>query len=463
MIFVANLRSQTIEAFGQQQIQPDAYLLSSHRIDSTTLRRALELRDEGIPVFADNGTKALIDDVLDTFRQEAATISDEIRAIRRQIGHVPRGKDVPSSLRQKASELSNRVVDECTRISEAVNGDDLLASQLSMRPTHLIAQEDFAVACLIGLGLEREITGWDIRKFDRRNQRSLELFQRVNSDPRCSDIKVYAVLSAMDYNTARSAGSIAAEAGAKHIALGFAGINRDAQATDFYVLGKGSYKLSPTPRRYVRTAQIVQGLADGYRDAGVKLDSFHALGLGTPAIFPIFAAGADLVPNLTTDATSPILDAVRDQVLYDPENNGDRLSRVEIVRRIVNGGSWPPLSGCPFCPAFQDEFGHSESDSVLAWEALGRPEITLGLFETAIGLADAIPLFASPPGDVATKARDVYIIHNHFVLGQLTAEYPEGRGRRAFAMTKIDELIDGASLVVSRGLLGAMEILEELA
>lgn len=464
MMFVVNLRTQTIEAFGDQMRQPAAYLLSTHRINGTSLNQALMLRDQGIPVFADNGTKALIEDVLDTFKQEARLVSDEVKAIRRRIGMIPRGKAVPNLLRQKASELSSKVVDECTKISEAIDSDALLTEQLSMRPTHLIAQEDFAVACLIGLGLERETTGWSVGKFNRRNRRSIGLWQRVKENPRTGNIKVYAVLSAMDYNTARSGGRIAAEAGVNHVALGFAGINRDPKATDFYVLGKGSHKLKqPTPQRYVRASQIIQGIADGYRDLGVNLDSFHALGLGTPSIFPIFAAGADNVPNLTTDATSPILDAVRDQVLYDQGNNGDRLSRVEIVTNIVNGGTWPLPSGCPFCPAFQNEHGHSERDATLAWEGLGKPKIELSLFETSIGLAEAIPLFASPPGTFATKARDVYITHNHFVLDQLTEEYPDGDHRRAFAMEKIEELLNSSSLVVSRGLLAAKDILENFS
>ncbi len=381
-----------------------------------------------------------------------------MKEIRRQIGRIPRGKAVPTSLRKKASDLAHQVVDESTRLSEGIDPDDLLKQQLSMRPTHLIAQEDFAVACLIALGLERETTGWPVEAFVRRNKRSIRLFKRVNDDPRCNDIHVYAVLSAMDYNTARAAGRLAARTGVEHAALGIAGINRDPMATDFYVMGKASHKLErPAPRRYVRLAQIIRGISDGYGDAGVTLRSFHALGLGAPVMFPILAAAADNVPALTTDATSPVHDAVRDEVLYDPERNGDRMSRVEIVTRIINGGKWP--FSCPFCQAFREKFNHSDKDAMTWWEESGKPKIETSLLETTKQLAQAIPLFASPPGDMEKEALRAYVAHNHFVLGTLAEEFPDDENRRSFAMEKINELLGHQSLVTSRGLRTATEIL----
>jgi hypothetical protein len=44
-------------------------------------------------------------------------------------------------------------------VSEAVDGEALLETQLSMQPRDLIAQEDYGTACLIAFDLEREITG----------------------------------------------------------------------------------------------------------------------------------------------------------------------------------------------------------------------------------------------------------------------------------------------------------------
>src|SRR5262249_14418977 len=154
-------------------------------------------------------------------------------------------------------------------------------------------------------------TGWTVSRFETRNRRSLKLWKRVREDPRCEGIRVYAVLSAMDYNTARSAGRLAAAEGAKHAALGIASITGDPTATDFFVLGMADTTLDkPAPRRYVRLAQVLRGLSDGYADAGMQIKNVHCLGLGGPSMFPIAAAAIGETTVLTTDATSPIHDAV---------------------------------------------------------------------------------------------------------------------------------------------------------
>jgi hypothetical protein len=55
-------------------------------------------------------------------------------------------------------------------------------------------------------------------------------------------------------------------------------------------------------------------------------------------MFPIAAGALSPEVALTTDATSPIHDAVRDHVMYDLTADGDRKSMVEIVQAILDGG-----------------------------------------------------------------------------------------------------------------------------
>lgn len=458
MQFVANLRKETIDVFAQQEIQPAAYLLSAHRVSPASLQAAATIRALNLPLFADNGTKPLIEVTIGAFEEPAREIRLAATLLRRQLGHVPRGREVPNELRANASELAADVVRHATQLSDAIDPAALVATQLAIGPTDLIAQEDFATGCLIGLGLERETTGWSVSDFDRRNRRSLRLWRRVADDPRCADLRVYAVLSAMDYNTARSAGRLAASAGVTHAALGIAGITLDASATDFMVFGRASIKLErPVPRRYVRLAQVLRGIADGYVDAGNAMDRFHCLGLGAPSMFPIAAAALSETTLVTEDATSPIHDAVRDRVLYDPEMDGDRATTRQIVERIMNGGDWAFVS--PFTQAFRDEFGHDPDKARVAWEALGRPPITELLLETPSQLTAALPLFA----DADTAARALVgrtrIAHNHWVLGQISESFPDEQGRHSLALSAIDRLVAGPATVTTRALAVARQVL----
>lgn len=458
MQFVTNLRPQTIETFAEQAYQPHAWLLSSHRLSNSTLRHALQLREQGHTLFADNGTKKLIEETLARFGAEAQAIQSELRQVRRRVDRVPRGRDVPAALRLRAADLAERVVADCVERSEAIDWQALLAEQLTMRPTHLIAQEDFATACLIGLGLERETTGWRVDKFRQRNERSLRLWRRVAEHPDCRGVHVYAVLSAMDYNTARAAGEMAAAAGATHVALGIASITLDGTATDFYVMGRGSYRLlAPAPRRYVRFAQVARGIADGYGEGGKPLPAFHALGLGAPALFPLLAGGMSAETFITIDATSPIHDAVRDHVLYEHQRNADRTTLLKIARAIVQGQDWS--FACPFCQTFRQKYGHDAAAAQAWWQAQGEPTVMEAHLQWEEPLGRALPLLADLPRAAAADASHTHIAHNHWVITDLVESVPDGEARRLWARQQVAEMVGYESLTVQRGLTAAREIL----
>ncbi|EAR22107.1 hypothetical protein [Nitrococcus mobilis] len=458
MRFVANLRNETIEAFATESIQPRAYLLSSHRLTPATLKAAEKIRALGLPLFADNGTKPMIDATIDHFAEPAKRLRTEVKQLRKALGHVPRGAGVPAVLRDRASRLAQAVLDHTLETSEAIDAEALLTTQLSMLPTDLIAQEDFATACLIALDLERETTGWRVSRFDTRNRRTLRLWKRVANDTRCKGIRVHAVLSAMDYNTARSAGRLAARAGVRHAAVGIAGITRDPSATDFFVMETKSIRLArPVPRRYVRLAQIIRGFAEGFGEAGRPPESFHCLGLGAPYLFPVTAAALAEATRATTDATSPIHAAVRDRVLYDPVKDGDRASTKEIVDRIVRGGDWPFLS--PFTRAFREKFGHDPEAARKAWAALGKPAITRQLLEVASPLTASLPLFADADDEVRKIAARAWIAHNHWVLGAIADSLPNEKGRRDLALSVIDRLLSNPPTMTTRGLAAAREVI----
>jgi hypothetical protein len=177
------LRRDTIEAFALAGAESHGYLLSSHRITPAALEDAAVVRGLGLPLLADNGTKELIDEVTDPFEDDAVSIRQEVRALRARVGRIPRGRDVPDALRQRAFDLADTVVSAAAARSRARDRGELLAAQLSMDPTDIVANEDFGTACLMTLGLERETTGWSVGRFLTRNKRSLRLWRRAPENP----------------------------------------------------------------------------------------------------------------------------------------------------------------------------------------------------------------------------------------------------------------------------------------
>ncbi|WP_282170400.1 hypothetical protein [Ruegeria atlantica] len=461
MRFISNLRRDTLKAFAEAGAEAHGYLLSSHRITPAALQDAAEVRAMGLPLFADNGTIELIGEVTAGFGHEAALVRDEVKEIRRTVGRIPRGRDVPDALRDRASALADSVTDAAEAQSEMRDHDALLAAQLSMDPTDLIANEDFGTACLMALGIEREITRWSVDRYRTLARRSIRLWRRVAEDPAVAGRLIYAVLGAVDYNTARAAGQEAMGAGVRNVALSVASFASDPTATDFYVMGTASLKLArPAPRRYVRLAQVVRGLSDGARDAGGAFDRLHCLGLGAPPLLPVAALGLAPETELTTDATSPIHAAVKDRVLYDPEARGDRATTIEIVERIMAGGDWPFVS--PFASKFREEFGYRPEDARRWWSDNGEPPVDNTLLSTPSDLTEALPLFAEADPDIQPIARETRIAHNHWVIGMLAAQRSQPDRHKA-ASEIIEGWLAGPSTVTARGLAVAKEILSRPA
>ncbi len=461
MKFFSNLRPQTIDAFTKLGVTPDGYLLSTHRATPSALRYALNIRAQGIELIADNGTKEHIESVLKQFSASAKEINQELSAIRRTLGRMPKGRSIPKLLRDKAKQLASTIVDECTRRSDAIDTDALITAQLAMQPTHLIAQEDFAIACLTGLGLERYVTGWRISKIEQRNRRSIRLYETVANDPRCQTVKVFAVLSAMDYNSAKAASFIAANAGIKHVALGMVGIMRDSRSTNTFVLHHSNYKLPhAVARRYARFAEIVLGLQAGYKQANAKMESFHALGLGAAPMLPFLFRAMNQVPAVTLDASSPIQDAVKSRVLYEHSKAADRVSCQQIVQRIVEGGEWK--LDTPFLKSFCTKFNHDTTAAQNWWEANGKPKINNDLLSNVIELQSSLPLFTRIDSDIKRAARLAHVAHNHFVISKLAAKLHAGPNMPQEAETLTEQMLQFHSTIIKHGITAMKYIFQKV-
>ncbi|QTF93823.1 hypothetical protein, partial [Halomonas sp. BM-2019] len=225
-------------------------------------------------------------------------------------------------------------------------------------------------------------------------------------------------------------------------------------------LGTATHHLErPSARRYVRLTQVIAGLRDGFAEAKRPLRSLHALGLGAAVLFPLYAAAAPAQAELATDATSPIHDAVRDRVLYDLHHHGARRSLIRIAEHLLNGDDW--RCPCPFCSAFKSTHGHAPEEARAAWQQAGRPAVDRALLDDMAGLATAIPLLAGR--DPERHASRTHIAHNHWVLGALARETPQGAGRGEWALARMQALRSGASLTVDRGLEAGLAMLARLA
>ena len=458
--FVSNLRAGTVSAFEGSQHTPAAWLLSSHRLTRVTEGLALDARSRGLEVFADNGTKPLIDSIVRRFWERTEPLREDIQRLRRGLGNgrrMPRRAEVPEVLRRRAAAMAREVENAVEAELDAENVLSVTSRQLRMNPTALFVKEDFTAPCLIALGLEREITGWPVDHFRDLCERTIGWHEEVATDPRLGGVDLYATLPAVDYSTARASAMMAAQAGIDSVAIGFAGINLDRSFVDVAKVPHAIRLPSAAPRRYVRTAEVLLGLRDGYRETESRLRRLHALGMGALAMYPITGACLDWYTHVTVDATSPIHDAVNDLVFYDHEAFGDRVTVVEAAERVLGGGTW--AFECPFCLYLRDRFGHDVDGAIRWWKSGGQPGIEREMLHPSQPLGTALGVFASArDGSAPVQARG-RIGHNHWACESIATSIPSS-GRAKWCRKAMDDIARQASGGVSLGVASASQVVD---
>jgi hypothetical protein len=330
--------------------------------------------------------------------------------------------------------------------------------QLQMDPTHVIAKEDWSIAVLLGLGLERELLGYATRQYVSRNRGSIAEAARLQSQADWQGRHIFSTLAATDYTTALAAGQEAAKAGIENVALGFAGLNADNSYTDTSYYPRRKRLKQPGPHRYIRLAEIMLGLRDAYREAPTLLRRLHVLGLGSRIMWSIPAAALDQWTEISIDSTAPIKDAEGPApIVYDPRALDARMP----ISRLA--GHWIETGELPFESAILsrglDVLPCDATRARRVLEQLGEASPSHDLLRTGTALADALPLFANGPG--TALAGHFLTNHNFWASVQAASAIPE-TGRREWALRQLRNVAGqaDASVTVRNGARAVLEVLD---
>lgn len=459
--FFVNLKKHSYEFFEEHATLPDAWLLSSHRADETTLEIARQSAGRSFAMMADNGTIAYIRAHTERFTKEAEPIARHYRSFRRGLPDnrtTPYQTEVPEDLRAGARRLFFELCEAVDATFANIDPADQSHIQLRMDPTHVIAKEDWSIAVLLGLGIERELLGFGTRQFVSRNRRSIAAARRLHSEADWQGRHIFATLAATDYVTAAAAGREAARMGIENVALGFAGLNADNSYTDTSYFPRRRRLAQPGPHRYIRLAEIMLGLRDAYRQAPTTLRRVHVLGLGSRIMWSIPAAALDAWTEISFDSTAPIKDAEGPApVLYEPGALDSRMP----VSRVA--GHWLETGTLPFAsPILSRGLEVLHCDAARArrtLEQLGEPSPRHELLRAGSTLADALPLFANGPG--TAQAGHFRTNHNFWACVQAANAIPED-GREEWALRQLRDVAGqaDASVTVRNGATAVLDIFD---
>lgn len=410
--FLVNLRASTMTAEFQAALGSPGYLVAPAYLTRATAEfaRALPRRRT---VLVDNGR---YDDV----GRVAARLEPDARRLLADV--VPPGTRLSSmthsSLDPSARSAISAMVESVSAAARLESHPMPIADQLALRPAAVIGEEDVLGAILLRLGLDVDLIARGRDLLRRRNRAVARAASRAAI---AGGVRVHAVASAHDYDTAFDAGSEFAAAGIQHAAIGFgAYMADDSYASDFKAHGRRIPLPRLAPRRYLRTALVARGFWDGWKtqDGGAPL-TFHFLGLGAPIMLGIVALAAHETSLLTFDATSPIRDAV-EGTLYQEDPAPLKVRTRRIAQRLVDDPHYRWRCDCAFCAAFLREHPF-DRDAASAWRSTAPDRaITAEDLRGDAPLALALPLLAEPRGGAARRAVDAARSgHNHAVLDHL--------------------------------------------
>lgn len=411
--FVANLKPYTVRR-GAGNRRFGAYLLSVDYLkDFRDLAR--EVVDDGIALCADNGNFDLIRKFVSDHTATAKILEEERRRLR--VGAIPAVlRDRYRSLAKDIRVASNAATNE-SRIESTVR------AQLEMNPAYLVAMEDFTVATMTGLGIDTEYVQLGASFYRATAKRAVDFAVATAGGRygRCT-ATAFAGLHAADYDSARVAGEVAGHAGVVGIATGLGSALQDNGYIDhLFEDGKRIALATSVPRPYVRVAEIVAGLHDGYVEASGHRPCFHALGVGTPILLPLLAALGDGRTYTATDSTAPIADGWSAPTisLYVDEPAPLKLKGYRIVEEwLANGHEWK--CPCPYCNAFERAYPHRVDEAARWWNAQGKPRLSNVSTGSSSPLSRWLPLFGNAAdSELRFAAAMARVGHNHWVLQRI--------------------------------------------
>lgn len=411
--FVANLKPYTVRR-GSGNRRFDSYLLSVDYVDEFR-DLALEVAADGAAVCADNGNV----DLIRSFVTLHAPAARALEAERRGLENSP----MPESLRDRYRSLTNTIRASAEASSTDTQVVATVRAQLAMNPTYLVAMEDLTIATMTSLGLAPNHAGLGDAFYRASAKRAVD-FAIATASGKYGDCRAtpFAVLHAPDYDSARIAGVVAGKAGTIGIATGLAGALQDAGYVDHVIENGRTIPFGrAVPAPYVRVAQIVSGLHEGFVEASGRRPAFHALGAGSPILLPLLAALGDGRTYTATDSTAPIIDGWSGPTisLYVDDPAPLKYKGHRIVEEwLRNGREWG--CSCPYCRAFDRAYPPRLDDAIRWWNAQGKPRLTAESVRSSSPLSTWLPLFgnAEDPGLRLTGAM-ARVGHNHWVLQRL--------------------------------------------
>lgn len=419
--FVHNLKPDAVQAAVSGMSDPAGFLISPGNAVGQSLELTRFVRGRGWDLLVDNGNFDHLTPIARQFAVEARALRREVTRIERGLGHTVRNGELPGPLTARYRGLATRV--RRAAVAAVPPDTELLAAQEVLDPTAVVGVEDLTMACWLRLDIEPEYLDRSRGSYRRLNR---SVARRATAavaglPPRLAGAHL-PVASAMSFNTAKDAGREFAAAGLTGIAMGFGAYMADDHYTDFLLRDRRRIDLGANlPQRYTRTVAAAVGFWEGYEEvAGQPPQRFHFLGIGAPIMIAVLTLAAAGTPEVSFDATSPILDATQGGTIYSDRPAHLKLRTRKVAHRLAREPALTWECPCPFCTDFTGRHPFDYPAGQAWFAATGAAAVSTADLQPAGALFAAYPLLAEPrAGELRREVNFARVGHNHWIIDRL--------------------------------------------
>ena len=445
-IFVDNLSDDVINSDPKRL----ALLLSA----KTTVKKLATyakdyVNDSGILII-DNGNAKTIGDICKYYKSDAAKVC--------------KSKD-PKELLRLAYTILGHCTSECNDIDYF---KEILGMQMAFSPTFFMCGENLLPQVLVELDLDRELLELEDRFFVDSQRDTIKLVKNViNGKYGDCTGEPFAVLHAVDYDTAYKVGQLAARSKAiQNIATGLSGFMNDQQTTDKYRFHGKWHPFTTRKaiyRKYFQSVAVSLGFIHGFHSAAGFIPRFHGLGIGAPFAILLLAYALRECSYFSVDSSAPSKNASMGK-LYVSEPAYLTIPVENIAAGIGGKGKvWD--CPCPHCTAFHKKYPIDYEKAKKAYDDLSKDKIFKHedlKNDTPLGQA---LLFFSEPSD--TKLRKEIKVarsgHNYWVLDSMMAKISDLKNDPdaldSWFMSEADKYMANASKIYAESIPEIMDFI----
>lgn len=418
-VFISNLGDITADPLHPITLQRDGYLLSEHYTNANAIEKARWVRSRKNLLMSDNGNWTRMAALGKKFSGEGDDILNQAKDELASQGAIT------AETLQKREALIQKIAEACKATTRQLAINEIIATQLTIRPHYMIGMEDFTIPVMMMCGMLDEAFSPKAADIVPYQHKTIEVFNKqyqgeFGHKKELDKVAKFLVLHAYDYESALLGAQAIQSVAKEGVAISYGAPMKSRRWITRLQFGQAWEEFDEKlPEAYLIAQALTLGVVNGLKDD----TPIHILGVGTPILIALTGYLLRRSKAVSIDSTAPFKDAYASKIY----GNRHAFLKMDMYRlaalSLIN--QTPYESKTPFFKQFEQKYPSN-------WEKL-RAELSVSSSTNYKTLAKElekqqalvqqhIPFFTKMRGgkdDFIWDLRVARAGHNYWVLKEI--------------------------------------------